>query len=83
MRGSQRADRARKRAKEDVGGQLHAAADDSRQHRDHGQMATDLWSQGQQMLVQDVAVEIGVPFTVAGRNWPAGPVFSLKLTKGF
>jgi hypothetical protein len=29
------------------------------------------------------AVELSVPFTVAGRNWPAGPVFSLKLTKAF
>ena len=29
------------------------------------------------------AVEVGVPFTVAGRNWPAGPVLSLKVTKGF
>jgi hypothetical protein len=28
-------------------------------------------------------VEIGVPFTVAGRNWPAGPIVSLKLTKTF
>lgn len=28
-------------------------------------------------------VELAVPFTVAGRNWPAGPVFSLKLTKAF
>jgi hypothetical protein len=28
-------------------------------------------------------VEFAVPFTVAGQNWPAGPVFSLKLTKAF
>ena len=28
-------------------------------------------------------VELSVPFTVSGRNWPAGPVFSLKLTKAF
>ena len=28
-------------------------------------------------------VEVAVPFTVAGRNWPAGPVFSLKLTAAF
>jgi hypothetical protein len=28
-------------------------------------------------------VELAVPFTVAGRNWPAGPVFSLKLTRSF
>ncbi len=28
-------------------------------------------------------VELAVPFTVSGRNWPAGPVFTLKLTKAF
>ena len=28
-------------------------------------------------------VELAVPFTVSGRNWPAGPVFTLKLTKEF
>ena len=28
-------------------------------------------------------VEFAVPFTVAGQNWPAGPVFSLKVTKAF
>jgi hypothetical protein len=28
-------------------------------------------------------VELGVPFTVSGRNWPAGPVLTLKLTKAF
>jgi hypothetical protein len=28
-------------------------------------------------------VEIGVPFTVAGRNWPTGPMVSVKLTKVF
>ena len=28
-------------------------------------------------------VEFAVPFTVSGRNWPAGPVFTLKLTKAF
>ena len=28
-------------------------------------------------------VELAVPFTVSGLNWPAGPVFTLKLTKEF
>lgn len=28
-------------------------------------------------------VELAAPFTVAGRNWPAGPVLGLKVTKGF
>lgn len=28
-------------------------------------------------------LEFAVPFTVAGRNWPAGPVFTLKLTAAF
>jgi len=28
-------------------------------------------------------VELSVPFTVKGRNWPAGPVVGLKLTKAF
>ena len=28
-------------------------------------------------------VELSVPFTVSGRNWPAGPVFGVKLTKAF
>jgi len=28
-------------------------------------------------------VEVAVPFTVSGRNWPAGPVFTLKLTTAF
>jgi hypothetical protein len=28
-------------------------------------------------------VEVAVPFTVVGRNWPAGPVLTLKLTKAF
>ena len=28
-------------------------------------------------------VEVAIPFTVSGRNWPAGPVFTLKLTAAF
>ncbi len=28
-------------------------------------------------------VEFAAPFTVSGRNWPAGPVFTLKLAKEF
>jgi len=28
-------------------------------------------------------VELSVPFTVSGRNWPAGPVLGLKVTKAF
>jgi hypothetical protein len=28
-------------------------------------------------------VELSVPFTVSGRNWPAGPVFGTTVTKAF